>query len=125
MEDLAAYRTGGSGAPGEPVAALPDEAVDELLSLGAQGTWEVHGRRLKVTNLDKVLFPGDPPVTKRELLAYAARVAPVALPYLQVRALNLHRYPDGADRPGFWHKQLLADDPEWLGRWDYPEADEG
>jgi len=104
---------------------LPDEAIDELEALGRQGTWEVFGRRLKVTNLDKVLFPGDPPVTKRELLAYAARIAPVALPYLEGRALNLHRYPDGADRKGFWHKQRPDHAPTWLGRWDNPEADEG
>jgi len=107
---------------------LPDEAIDELEGLGAEGTWEVFGRRLKVTNLDKVLFPGrndEPPVTKRELLAYAARVAPVAVPYLRGRALNLHRYPQGADAKGFWHKQLPSHAPAWLGRWDNPEADEG
>jgi bifunctional non-homologous end joining protein LigD len=104
---------------------LPDEAIDELESMGAEGTWTVFERRLRVTNLDKVLFPGDPPVTKRELLAYAARIAPIALPYLEGHALNLHRYPDGADRKGFWHKQLPSHAPEWLGRWDNPEADEG
>jgi bifunctional non-homologous end joining protein LigD len=104
---------------------LPDEAIDELEALGKQGTWEVFGRRLKVTNLDKVLFPGDPPVTKRELLAYAARIAPVALPYLEGRPLNLHRYPEGADQKGFWHKQRPTHAPEWLGSWDNPEADKG
>jgi bifunctional non-homologous end joining protein LigD len=104
---------------------LPAEAIDELAALGKQGTWEVFGRRLKVTNLDKVLFPGDPPVTKRELLAYAARIAPIAVPYLQGRPLNLHRYPEGADTKGFWHKQRPDHAPEWLGAWDNPEADEG
>jgi bifunctional non-homologous end joining protein LigD len=104
---------------------LPDEAIDALESLGTAGTWEVWGRSLKVTNLDKVLFPGDPPVTKRELLAYAARIAPLALPYLEGRPLNLHRYPDGAHRKGFWHKQLPDHAPDWLGRWDNPEADPG
>lgn len=104
---------------------LPDEAIDALEGLGAGGTWEVFGRRLRVTNLDKVLFPSSPPVTKRELLAYAARIAPVVLPYLEGRALNLHRYPDGAAGKGFWHKQLPSHAPEWLGRWDNPEADEG
>ncbi|KAA1423919.1 ATP-dependent DNA ligase [Mumia zhuanghuii] len=104
---------------------LPDDAIGELESLGKQGTWDVFGRPLKVTNLDKVLFPGDPPVTKRELLAYAARVAPVALPYLEGRALNLHRYPDGADKTGFWHKQRPAHAPEWLGSWKNAEADDG
>ncbi|WP_370618456.1 DNA polymerase ligase N-terminal domain-containing protein [Mumia qirimensis] len=106
-------------------APLQDEAIDALMALGKQGTWEVFGRKLKVTNLDKVLFPGDPPVTKRELLAYTARIAPVALPYVEGRALNLHRYPDGAEAKGFWHKQRPGHAPDWLGAWDNDEADEG
>lgn len=107
---------------------LPDDAITALEELGKEGTWEVFGRRLKVTNLDKVLFPGgpdEPPVTKRELLAYVARVAPLSLPYLEGRAVNLHRYPDGADAQGFWHKELPKHAPEWLPRWDNPEADPG
>ena len=104
---------------------LPDAAIDELEALGKQGTWQVFGRRLKVTNLDKVLFPGRPPVTKRELLAYTARIAPVALPYVEGRPLNLHRYPDGAGTSGFWHKQRPAHAPHWLGSWDNDEAGEG
>jgi bifunctional non-homologous end joining protein LigD len=102
-----------------------DAAIDALGELGPGGTWEVHGRPLKVTNLDKVLFPGDPPVTKRELLAYAARIAPVALPYLEGRPLNLHRYPNGAATKGFWQKQRPDHAPDWIGAWDNPEADEG
>jgi bifunctional non-homologous end joining protein LigD len=104
---------------------LDDAALDELESLGGGGTWDVFGRALKVTNLDKVLFPGDPPITKREFLAYVARVAPYAIPYLQGRALNLHRYPDGAGTKGFWHKQRPGHAPDWLGSWVNPEADEG
>ena len=45
------------------------------------GTWHVFGRELRVTNLDKVLFParpGEEPVTKRDLLRYAAQIAPIA-----------------------------------------------
>lgn len=107
---------------------LPEEALDALEELGEGGTWEVHGRRLKVTNLDKVLFPAAgerAAVTKRELLAYTARIAPIVLPYLEGRALNLHRYPDGAGGKGFWHKQVPTHAPSWLGRWDNPEADPG
>jgi bifunctional non-homologous end joining protein LigD len=106
---------------------LPDEAIDALEELPAEGgTWEVFGRRLKVTNLDKVLFPGadgEAAVTKRELLAYAARIAPVALPYLEGRPLNMHRYPEGADRPGFWHKERPQHAPAWLECWENPEAE--
>ena len=104
---------------------LPDEAIDDLESMGKQGTWSVFGRELRVTNLDKILFPGEPPISKREFLAYSARFAPVVLPYLEGRALNLRRHPNGAQRKGFWHKQLPDHAPRWLGRWDNPEADEG
>ena len=122
------WRSGAPAADAEEVLLpdpLPDEAVASLEDLGREGTWEVFGRRLKLTNLDKVLFPGEPPVTKRELLAYTARIAPVAIPYLRGRPLNLHRYPDGADAKGFWHKQRPDHAPDWLGAWDNPEADPG
>ena len=112
--------------------AAPPPGEEELAALdalgGGGGRWDVFGRRLRLTNLDKVLFPprpGEPHVTKREFIRYAARVAPVVLPYLAGRALNLHRYPDGAGRPGFWHKQLPGHAPEWIGRWDNPGAGPG
>jgi bifunctional non-homologous end joining protein LigD len=112
--------------------AVPDPPTEDELAaldaLGTAGSWEVFGRRLKVTNLDKVLFPaheGAGPVTKRDLVRYAAQVAPVSLPYLAGRPVNLHRYPDGAQRKGFWHKELPTHAPAWLPRWDNPDADRG
>ena len=81
-----------------------------------------------MTNLDKVLFPGrdgGEPVTKRDFLRYTAQVAPTLLPYLTHRALNMHRYPNGAGTTGFWHKELPNHAPAWLPRWDNPEADPG
>ncbi|EWT06241.1 ATP-dependent DNA ligase [Intrasporangium chromatireducens Q5-1] len=112
---------------GEPLVEGPTE--DELAALAdldGEGMWQVFGRSLKVSNLDKVLFPGrgdEEPVTKRELLAYAARIAPVLVPYLRDRALNMHRYPDGAQAKGFWHKEVPHHAPEWVTRWRNPEAD--
>jgi bifunctional non-homologous end joining protein LigD len=100
--------------------------VAELDALGRAGIWPVFGRELRVTNLDKVLFParpGEEPVTKRDFLRYTAAIAPTLVPYLAGRAINLHRYPDGADRPGFWHKELPDHAPDWLPRWTNPEAD--
>jgi bifunctional non-homologous end joining protein LigD len=107
--------------------AAPDELA-ELEAMKAAGTWHIFGRALRVTNLDKVLFPagpGEQPVTKREFLGYAARIAPTLVPYLSRRALNMHRYPNGAHSKGFWHKELPGHAPEWLARWDNPEADSG
>lgn len=112
--------------------AAPDPPTDDELAaldaLATSGRWEVFGRTLKVTNLDKVLFPGregEDPLTKRDLVRYAAQVAPVSLPYLAGRALNLHRYPDGAQKKGFWHKEVPDHAPDWLPRWDNPDADPG
>ncbi len=96
--------------------------------LGHSGPWSVDGRELKLTNLDKVLFPprpGEEPVTKRELIRYYTTVAPAMLPYLVERPVNLHRYPNGSDRPGFWHKQAPEYAPEWLTRWRYEDASPG
>jgi len=113
----------------EPRTEPPSE--DELEALGAmgeKGTWEVFGRKLRLTNLDKVLFPAresEQPVTKRELVRYAAEIAPTVLPYLEGRALNMHRYPDGATAKGFWHKALPSHAPKWIPRWENPEADPG
>jgi bifunctional non-homologous end joining protein LigD len=109
----------------------PTASSDELAELdtfGASGRWHVFGRELRVTNLDKVLFPPrgrEKPVTKRDLLRYAARIAPVLQPYLAGRALNLHRFPNGTQAKGFWHKELPGHAPDWLARWDNPEADRG
>jgi bifunctional non-homologous end joining protein LigD len=100
-------------------------ALDEI---GAKGTWAFQGRELRLTNLEKVLFParpGEPPVTKRELVRHYACVAPVILPYLLDRPLNLHRYPDGATRKGFWQKEAPKDAPEWIPRWVNEGADAG
>jgi bifunctional non-homologous end joining protein LigD len=100
-----------------------DDELAALDALGKAGEWEVQDQTVKLTNLDKVLFPGDPPVTKRELIRYAARIGPWLLPYLWDRPVNLHRYPNGADKPGFWHKEVPSHAPGWLSRWHNDEAD--
>jgi bifunctional non-homologous end joining protein LigD len=100
----------------------------ELDALPSSGPWNIFGRELRVTNLDKILFPARPdedPVTKRDLLRYVAHIAPIALPYLAGRALNMHRFPNGAHTNGFWHKELPSHAPDWVPRWDNPDADPG
>jgi bifunctional non-homologous end joining protein LigD len=47
------------------------------------------------------------------------------LPYLAGRALNMHRFPGGADTKGFWQKQLPDHAPDWVPRWDNPDAKDG
>jgi bifunctional non-homologous end joining protein LigD len=114
--------------------AATDEELAALDAMTKDGTWTVGGFELKLTNLDKVLFKpkaGDPepdgtpapkgglpaPVTKRELVRYFARIAPVMLTHLEERPLNLQRFPNGADGPSFWQKDIPETAPSWLRRW--------
>ena len=105
-----------------------EEELEALDRLRNEGRWTLQGRELKLTNLEKVLFPGrggEAPVTKRDFVRYHARIAPFMLPYLANRPVNLHRYPDGVDKPGFWHKEVPSHAPEWLTQWRNDEADPG
>ena len=105
-----------------------DTALAALDALGAGGTWTVFGHELRLTNLDKELFPPREPgakaATKRDLVRYAALIAPTVLPYLAGRVLNMHRFPGGAGTKGFWHKRLPDHAPGWLTRWDDPDVRE-
>lgn len=110
-----------AGPDGRPWVAT-DAELQALDGLGKEGTWEVGGERLKVTNLDKPLFDGregsgEAPITKRELIRYFAGIGPAMLPHLADRPLNLHRYPNGASAPGFWQKDMPSSAPPWLTIW--------
>jgi bifunctional non-homologous end joining protein LigD len=121
----AEVRLGGPPPTWDPPS--PDELV-ALDALGRKGRWTVQGLEVNLTNLDKVLFParpGEEPVTKRDFVRYHAQIAPYLLPYLHDRPVNLHRYPDGVDHPGFWHKEVPSHAPEWLTQWENEEADPG
>jgi bifunctional non-homologous end joining protein LigD len=108
-------------------APTPDE-LDTLDALGVSGRWRLGEHTLRLTNLDKVLFPARRPhraLTKRDLIRHYATMAPVMLPYLVERPVNMRRYPDGIDRPGFWHKAAPSHAPQWIQRWRNTEADPG
>lgn len=75
-------------------------------------TVEIEGRRLALTNLDKVLWP-EPGLTKAWLIDYYARVASVLLPHLRDRPITLRRFPDGIDAPS-WHQNECRGEPEWF-----------
>ncbi|HRW19396.1 MAG TPA: non-homologous end-joining DNA ligase [Dermatophilaceae bacterium] len=76
---------------------------------------EVAGRRMTLSNLDKILYPGSE-TTKGEVLNYYARIAPVILPHLAGRPVTRVRYPDGVDRMTFFEKNLPSGAPAWLPR---------
>ena len=114
--------------PGRAGAIAAAEELGALAALGARGRWRLGGQDLALTNLDKVLFPsreGEPPHTKRDLIRYYAVVAPVLLPYLAARPVNLRRYPNGVDHRGFWQKEVRAGAPGWIRRWHNDAADPG
>src|SRR4051795_365184 len=92
---------GGRGPWGRPPEPMPREtevAVD--------------GRRLRLTNLRKVLYP-QAGFTKAQVLYYYARVAPTLLPHLRGRAMTLKRYPDGVAGPHFYDKHCRGA-PPWV-----------
>ena len=80
---------------------------------------EIDGRRLKVTNLDKVLYP-EAGFTKAEVIDYYVRVAPAMLPHIADRGLTLRRYPDGVDGESFFEKRCPSHRPDWIGTFDGP-----
>jgi bifunctional non-homologous end joining protein LigD len=119
-------------APGAIIVPTFDgPTADELGALddlGAKGKWSFAGRELSLTNLDKVLFPDRDdagPFTKRDLIRYFSCIAPVMLPYLVDRPLNLHRFPDGVGGKSFWQKQAPKYAPDWIPRWHNDDADAG
>lgn len=110
------------------VAPTPDE-LEALAGLPASGgRWQLGEHTLKLTNLDKVLIPAERPhraITKRDLIRHYACMAPVLLPYVHDRPINLHRFPDGIDAKGFWHKARPSHAPDFVGSWRNDDADPG
>jgi bifunctional non-homologous end joining protein LigD len=74
---------------------------------------EVGGHQVKLSNLDKVLYP-EAGFAKRDVIDYHARVAPVVLPHLDGRALTLKRYPNGVDAQFFYEKNAPSHRPDWV-----------
>jgi bifunctional non-homologous end joining protein LigD len=76
-------------------------------------TVEVQGRQLKLTNLEKVLYPAAG-FTKKDVIDYYVRIAPALLPHLRGRALTRKRYPDGVDGEPFFEKNAPMHRPDWV-----------
>jgi len=76
---------------------------------------EVEGRRLSLSNLDKVMYPATG-FTKGQVIDYYTRVAPALLPHLRDRPLTLKRYPNGVDGQHFYEKRCPSHAPEWARR---------
>jgi bifunctional non-homologous end joining protein LigD len=74
---------------------------------------EIQGKQLKLSNLQKVLYPATG-FTKGQVIDYYARIAPVLVPHLAGRPLTLKRYPNGVDSEYFFEKNATAHRPDWV-----------
>jgi bifunctional non-homologous end joining protein LigD len=81
--------------------------------LSADQIVEIEGKRLKLTNLDKVLYPAVG-FTKGQVIDYYARIAPVVIPHLKDKPLTLKRYPSGVDQQFFFEKNATKHRPDWV-----------
>jgi bifunctional non-homologous end joining protein LigD len=83
--------------------------------VGEDRTVEVDGRELKLTNLDKVMYP-KAGFTKGEMVDYYARVAPAIVPHLTGRAVTLRRFPEGSEdlEAAFFEKRCPKHRPKWV-----------
>jgi bifunctional non-homologous end joining protein LigD len=108
-----------------PAVVRAPEVVGRVISKNAQVeaelfdgraetiTIELDGKRLRLSNLNKVYFP-ESGFTKRNLLAYYYQVADLILPFLRDRPLVLRRYPDGINGQAFFQKDVREGLPEWF-----------
>jgi bifunctional non-homologous end joining protein LigD len=73
----------------------------------------VEGKKLAVSNLNKVLYP-KAGFTKGQVIDYYIRIAPVLLPHLRDRPLTMKRYPNGVEAEFFYEKNCPAHRPGWV-----------
>lgn len=100
-------------------AALPPSPLELPAEGGAQ--IQVEGRDLKLTNLQKVLYP-EVGMTKGQVIDYYARIAPVLLPHLHDHPVTLKRYPDGVDGKAFFSKDAVSHRPDWVATTPVPTS---
>jgi bifunctional non-homologous end joining protein LigD len=103
-------KTGIRGATAAELAAL--DAIPK------EGNWEIGGRSVHLTNLDKLLFPEDR-YSKRDLIRYYVQVAPVMIPYYRQRPLSMNPHPDGIHGKSYWVKDKPAYAPDWIPTFRY------
>jgi bifunctional non-homologous end joining protein LigD len=76
-------------------------------------TIEVQGKQLKLSNLEKVLYPATG-FTKQQVIDYYVRIAPAMVPHLAERPLTRKRYPNGVDEEFFYEKNAPQHRPDWV-----------
>src|ERR1044071_9281795 len=73
----------------------------------------VGSRRISVSNLDKILYPGEK-FTKAKVIDYYVRISKFLLPHLKNRPVTLKRFPDGVFGEAFYEKDAPAFTPAWV-----------
>lgn len=68
---------------------------------------------VEISRPDKIFFPNDG-ITKRELVEYYRRIAPMMVPYLRGRPISMQRFPDGIASEGFFQKKAAPYYPDWI-----------
>jgi bifunctional non-homologous end joining protein LigD len=98
-------------------ARTASDVLDPPPVLHEQGankaTTTVEGRELKLSNLDKPLYP-QAGFVKRNVIDFYGAVATTIVAHLKGRALTVKRWPDGVDGKAFFQKQAPAHRPEWV-----------
>lgn len=88
---------------------------------GQAQTVRVGSRTLRLSNLDKVLYPATG-TTKGEVIEYYTRIADILLPHLRDRPITRIRWPEGVAEAAFFAKDLEAGAPSWLRRRGIPHS---
>jgi bifunctional non-homologous end joining protein LigD len=87
--------------------------IKEIVPVAKPSFLEVGGRQVKVSNLEKVLYPATG-FTKADVIDYYIDVSSVLLPHLKDRPISLKRYPDGVEGFFFYEKQCPSHRPDWV-----------
>lgn len=74
---------------------------------------DIQGRKVRVSNLDKVLWPRTG-TTKGQMLDYYIKVSPWLLPCLRGRLISMQRFPNGVEAKGFYQKNCPGNPPPWV-----------
>src|SRR5438874_1614384 len=105
---------------GTDIRGATASELEALAAIHREGNWEIGGRTVHLTNLDKLLFPEDR-FSKRDLIRYYVQVAPVMIPYYSSRPLSMNPHPDGIHGKSYWVKDKPDYAPDWIPTFRYQD----
>jgi bifunctional non-homologous end joining protein LigD len=105
---------------GTKIRGATASELEALDAIKKEGDWEIGGRTVHLTNLDKLLFPEDR-YSKRDLIRYYVQVAPVMIPHYSQRPLSMNPHPDGIHGKSYWVKDKPDYAPDWIPTFRYQD----